>query len=52
MVRDIAARCDTPVIDARSWMPAEAFIDFDHLMPDLGGFQVPLVREIVHAVPS
>jgi hypothetical protein len=52
MVRDIAARCGVPVIDARSWMPADAFIDFDHLMPDLGGFQVPLVREIVHAVRS
>jgi len=51
-IREAADRYGLAVIDARRWMPAEAFIDFDHLMPDLSGFQVPLVREIVNAVGS
>ena len=49
IVRGLAARRDIPVVDARRWMPAEAFIDFDHLMTDLSGFQRPLAAEIVRA---
>jgi hypothetical protein len=49
LIRDAAARHQLPVVDARRWMPAEAFIDFDHLMPDLSGFQEPLAKEIVRA---
>ena len=52
LIRDIAGRHDLTVVDARHWMPAEAFIDFDHLMPDLSGFQQPLAREIVRAIGS
>ena len=49
IVRGLAARRDIPVVDARRWMPAEAFVDFDHLMTDLSGFQRPLAAEIVRA---
>jgi hypothetical protein len=52
LIGDAAARHHLPVVDARRWMPAEAFIDFDHLMPDLSGFQQPLAREIVRAIGS
>jgi hypothetical protein len=33
-------------------MPAEAFADLNHVMPDVGGFQRPLAKEIVNAVDS
>lgn len=39
-----------PLVDARTWMPAQAFLDFDHLLPDLSGFQDRLVQEIVHVL--
>jgi hypothetical protein len=45
-----AARHGLPMVDARGWMAAEHFIDFDHLMPDLGDFQTPLAAEMVHAL--
>lgn len=51
-IRRAAARHQIAIVDARDWMPAEAFIDFDHLMPDLSGFQRPLAKEIVSAVRS
>ncbi len=52
LVRTLAARHGVRVVDGRRWMPAEAFIDFDHLMPDLSGFQRPLAEEIVRAAGS
>jgi hypothetical protein len=52
LIGDAAARHHLPVVDARRWMPADAFIDFDHLMPDLSGFQQPLAREILRAIES
>jgi len=46
-----AARAhDVPLLDARAWMPARAFLDFDHLLPDLSGFQERLAEEIVHVL--
>lgn len=50
MIAATAKRYGLPVIDARAWMPEEAFLDFDHLLPDLSGFQRPLAEEIVHAL--
>jgi len=47
LVRASAARYCFPVIDARGWMPAESFLDFDHLFPDLAEFETALAREIV-----
>lgn len=46
LIRAVAREYDVPVIDARDWMPATAFLDFDHLQPDLGGFHERLADEI------
>jgi len=35
-----------PVVDARWWMPAEAFFDFDHLIPDVPQFETLLAAKI------
>jgi hypothetical protein len=42
-----AARHQVPVIDARRWMPADAFFDFDHLFPDTGAFQQRLAEALL-----
>lgn len=47
IIRDVAARHGVTVIDGRRWMPAESFVDLVHLMPDLSGFQKPLVKVIL-----
>jgi hypothetical protein len=40
------------VVDARAWLPPEAFLDFDHPMPDLSGFHDRLAAEIVRVLPG
>ena len=45
-----AGRHGVRVVDGRRWMPAEAFYDLIHLMPDLSGFQKPLAEEILRAL--
>ena len=45
-----AAAHGVRIVDARNWMPPEAFLDFDHMLPDLSGFQQPLSQEIVRAI--
>jgi hypothetical protein len=52
IIETVAARHGLPVVDGRRWMPAEAFMDFLHLFPDVSGFQVPLAQEIVRAAHS
>ncbi len=52
LVRRTAAARGIPVIDDRRSMPAEAFLDFDHLLPELSGFQRRLAREIADALES
>jgi hypothetical protein len=52
IIETVAAQHDLRVVDARRWMPAEAFMDFLHLFPDVSGFQVPLAQEIVRATNS
>ncbi len=52
LIRDTALPHGVTVVDARHWMPREAFIDFDHVMPDLSGFQRPFAEEIVRALES
>jgi hypothetical protein len=47
-----AARDGVRVVDARTWLPAEAFLDFDHPIPDLGGFHRPFARVIADALAS
>jgi len=46
----LAAAQGTPVIDATRWLPAEAFLDFDHVLPDLGGFGERLAPEVWRAL--
>jgi len=50
LVTTIAERHAARVVDARGWMPVEAFVDYDHLFPDLSGFQEPLADEIAYAI--
>lgn len=52
IVSQIAARYGIRVADGRRWMPPAAFLDFFHLMPDVSGFQKPLVQEVLHDVPA
>jgi hypothetical protein len=52
LLEQTAARHRVPFVDGRRWMPAEAFVDFDHLLPELSGFQTPLVEEIVRALAT
>jgi hypothetical protein len=52
LIATVAARHHTPVVDARAWMPPTAFLDFDHLLPDMSGFQTPLAAEIAGALRS
>jgi hypothetical protein len=52
IITEVAARHDLRVVDGRRWMPAESFMDFVHLFPDVSGFQVPLAQEIVRAANS
>jgi hypothetical protein len=52
IVRQIAERRGIRVADGRRWMPTEAFLDFVHLMPDVSGFQKPLVQEVLHDDPA
>ena len=47
LVGVVARRHGVPLIDGRRWMPAEAFLDLNHLMPDLSGFQRPLAEMMV-----
>lgn len=49
-IREIAARYGIDVVDARRWLPAESFMDLDHLLYDLGGFEPLLAREIRNAL--
>ncbi len=41
-----------PVVDARDWLSADRFLDFDHAIFQLEGLERPLAREIVNAVES
>jgi hypothetical protein len=52
LVFQSAERFGVPVIDARGWMPAECFLDFDHPLFELEYFEEPLAREILHALES
>lgn len=40
------------LVDLRASLPAEAFLDFDHPMPDLSGFQRLLAAEIARALAA
>ncbi len=52
LIAAVAARHGLRVVDGRRWMPAEAFVDFVHLFPDVSGFQDRLAAEILHALAS
>ena len=52
IIETVAARHGVRVVDGRRWMPADAFMDFLHLFPDVSGFQVPLAEEIRRAAHS
>ncbi len=52
LIRAAAERHGLSLVDGRRWMPAEAFMDFDHLWRDLSAFETPLAREIANALGS
>jgi hypothetical protein len=47
LAREICAAHGVPLVDARHWLPAESFLDFDHPILDLDGLDRPLAKEIV-----
>ena len=50
LVDEIAASHGTAVVDARRWLPAECFLDFDHPIWNLEDLERPLAEEIVDAL--
>jgi hypothetical protein len=52
IIQDVAAQHGLRVVDGRRWLPATAFIDFQHLFPDVSGFQQPLAQEVLNALDS
>ncbi len=52
LIHEVAVRYGVRFVDARRWMPAEAFVDFEHLWQDLAGFERPLAREIANVLGS
>ena len=52
LIRTLAARHGVAVIDGRHWLAAPAFADFNHVFPDISGFQTPLAQEILNALGS
>jgi hypothetical protein len=51
-IRALAKRYAVPLVDGRDWMPAESFLDLDHVMPDIGGLERRLAPEIWRALGS
>jgi hypothetical protein len=49
-IRALAELYAVPLIDGRDWMPAQSFLDLDHVMPDVGGLERRLAPEILRAV--
>jgi len=47
MIGRVAAAHGVPVVDARHELGSDAFIDFDHPLPELSGFQTRLAQEVV-----
>jgi len=52
LARRVSARYGVSVVDARRWLPAESFLDFDHPLFELELFEEPLAREILSALES
>jgi hypothetical protein len=51
-IRRAAQRHGVRVIDARTWIGPERFLDFHHLMPGLSGFEGRFVEEVVRALEN
>ena len=49
-IASLAERHGVPVVDARRWVTAEAFVDFVHLFTDCRQFQRPLAQVIARAL--
>jgi hypothetical protein len=47
VIARVAAAHGVPVVDDRRALAPDAFIDFDHPLPELSGFQRELAREVV-----
>ena len=52
LIQQVADRHHIRVVDGRRWMPADRFVDFVHVFPDISGFQDRLADEILHALGS
>jgi hypothetical protein len=52
LVAATARRHGVGIVDGRRWMPADAFLDLDHLFPDQDAFQTRLATEVGRAVGS
>jgi hypothetical protein len=50
LVREMASEHGLPVVDARDWLPAECFLDFDHPVFELEELERPLAKEIVDVI--
>ena len=52
LIDELSRAHGIPVVDARDWLPADRFLDFDHAIFQLEALERPLAREIVNAVES
>lgn len=50
LARDIARAHGVDFVDARSWLPADRFLDFDHAIFGLDELEDRLAREILHVL--
>jgi len=50
LAKQLASAHGIPVVDARHWLPADRFLDFDHPIFELEGLEDQLAQEIVNAL--
>lgn len=48
LVLEVGRRRGVRVLDARRWLPVEAFLDFEHMMIDASDFEARLAGELSH----
>ena len=50
LAKELASAHGIPVVDARNWLPADRFLDFDHPIFQLEDLERALAQEIVNAL--
>lgn len=51
-IREVARRHDLDFVDGRRWLAAKDFLDLDHPLPALSGFEPRLAREVLRILDT